>query len=232
MLQKNNHQGTVYRILQDIFSWEYKINLALWWDTLGYYIYNLNHFSAHLSIDIVRKINDELLFQEYLESIFTLYTKILAVSKVWNIIFFTLQYWDSDTNIIIEIHLNIWTENQYEIVNFYGLELLAQEKSTLFANKLVDFTSKKILSGRDIYDVYFYFTQQFAINHILIQERAKRNLREYLIFLLGFLEKNVNPETPITGLEELLDTKQMQFAQEKLLNELVILIQYRINEIQ
>lgn len=112
------------------------------------------------------------------------------------------------------------------------MELLAQEKSTIFANKLVDIASKKIIPGRDIYEIYFYFSHEFPINQPLIQERTGKNLTEYLIYLLDFFNKNLNPETLLVGLEELLDDKQKLFVREKLLDELVILVQSKASSVR
>lgn len=232
MLQKTKHRDIIYHIIEDIFSWEYMTYIALRGDTLSYFLYSLDHFPTDISIEIVRKIPNEPRFQVYIESLFARYGKITQISKLWDTFFFTLQYWDAGINIIIEIHTKIWMENQYEIANIYGLELLAQEKSTIFSNKLIDLTSKKIPSGRDMYDIYFYFTHDFPINQHLVKERTGKNLREYLLYLLEFLDKKVSPETLLVGLEELLDTKQMLFVQEKLLNELVIRVQWKISDIQ
>jgi predicted nucleotidyltransferase component of viral defense system len=79
-------------------------------------------------------------------------------------------------NIKIEINTRIWIENQYEIVNFFGLDILAQDRSTIFANKLVALTDRNVVVNRDIYDIYFFFRNIFPINEALILERTGKNM--------------------------------------------------------
>ncbi|NCO31503.1 nucleotidyl transferase AbiEii/AbiGii toxin family protein [bacterium] len=45
-----------------------------------------------------------------------------------------------------------------------------QDKSTIFANKLVALIERH--TNRDIYDVYFMFTNIFSINEKIIIERT------------------------------------------------------------
>ncbi len=228
MLQKTKHLSVIYHIIEDIFSWEYRTHIALSGDALSCFLYSLDRFSTDICIEIVRKISDELAFQVYIETVLAKHGKIIEISRMWDAFFFTLQYWDIGTHLIIEIHTKIWTENQYEITNIYGLELLAQERSTIFANKLVDITTKKTLSARDIYDLYFYFVHEFPVNQLLIQERARKNTGEYLVYLLDFLSKKVTPETLDMGIENNFDTQQIVFVRDKLLSELWVIVQSKL----
>lgn len=86
------------------------------------------------------------------------------------------------------------------MVNFFGTSILAMEKSTIFANKLVAVTDRTQLANRDIYDIYFFFKNSFPINEAVILERTGKNLHEYLVFLLEFLEKNVKKTPLLQGL--------------------------------
>ncbi len=142
-----------------------------------------------------------------------------------------MNYGDNDENIRLEIHTKVWTENLYEITNLFGLEILTQERSTLFANKLIDITNSKALVNRDLYDINFYFFRDFPINQLLIQERTDKKLREYLIYLLDFINKKINSDNVLDGFEELLEEEQKIFIQQKLFDDVVRILQSKISDI-
>ncbi len=228
MLQVTKHREIMYHILRDIFSWEYASNLAFKWGTLCYFVHKLDRFSTDLDIDLVRNMKDENLFLIHIESILIKYGKIKEKIKKRYTFFFLLSYGETDMNIKVEINTRIWNENHYEIVNFFGIEMLVQDRSTLFANKLVALTDRSMVVNRDLYDTYFFFRNMFPINEAVIQERTGKNLKEYFIYLLDFIEKHVNRNNPLDGLGEVLDPKQKAFVKEKLYGELVWILQFQI----
>ncbi len=225
MLQTAKHREIMYHILRDIFSWEYATNLAFTSSTLCYFIHQLDRFSTDLDIDLVRQVDNETLFLEYIESVLTKYGKIKQKTRKDYSFVFVMNYGENDMNLKLEINTKIWAENQYEIINLYGLEMLAQDRSTIFANKLVTIASSKIIVNRDIYDVYFFFQNKFPINEAVVRERTGKSLREYLQFLLEFLDAHMNRDNLVDGLDELLDTTQKDFAREKLASEILGILQ-------
>ncbi len=228
MLQVAKHREIMYHILRDIFSGEYAKNLAFKGGTLCYFIHRLDRFSTDIDIDLIKTVDDEARFFESMETILKKYGKIKERSRKQHTLFFLLSYGESDMNIKIEINTRIWKANTYSIVNFFGLEMLSQEKSTIFANKLVAVTNRKHIVNRDLYDVYFFFKNMFPINEAVILERTGKNLQEYLSYLLEFLQKNISKKNLLEGLGEVLDNKQKAFVKEKLLEELYGVLRFQV----
>lgn len=228
MLQTTKHREIMYRILRDIFSGEYRTHLAFKGGTLCYFLYALDRFSTDLDIDLVRDVTDEGIFLTYIETLLSKYGKIKEKTRKRFTFFFLLSYGESDMNIKIEINTRIWTENQYEMVSFFGLDILAQDRSTIFANKLVALTDRSTIVNRDIYDVYFFFHHMFPINDALIMERTGKTTTEYLRYLQLYLEKNANPKNLLDWLGEVLDPKQKSWVKEKLWNELMGVLEFQI----
>lgn len=228
MLQTAKHREVMYHILRDIFSWNFAHNLVFKGGTLCYFVHELDRFSTDLDIDLIEEIDDEQKFLDEMESILNKYGKIKEKTKKRHTFFFLLSYGEADMNIKIEINTRIWKANTYEMINFFGLEMFAQEKSTIFANKLVALTDRKKIANRDLYDIFFFFKNIFPINEAIIVERTGKNLKEYLEYLLEFIEKNVNKKNLLDGLWEVLNNKQKAFVKEKLLDELLWVLQFQV----
>jgi hypothetical protein len=110
-----------------------------------------------LDFDLILPLEDEANFFLELTKMLEKYGKIKERTKKRSTYFFLVSYGDQDMNIKIEINTRIWKANTYEIINFFGASILAMEKSTIFANKLVAVTDRAQIANRDIYDVYFFF---------------------------------------------------------------------------
>lgn len=102
-----------------------------------------------------------------------------------------------------------------------------QDKSTIFANKLVALTQRN--TNRDIYDVYFFFQNLFDINEKVILERTWKTLIQLLIQIKNKLEKLPQNYKILDGLWELLDQNQKKFVKNHLIKELISLIEININ---
>ena len=46
------------------------------------------------------------------------------------------------------------------------------DKASIFANKLVALTDRKIMVNRDLYDICFFYKNNFPINEKIITERT------------------------------------------------------------
>jgi len=221
----------MYHILHDIFTSPYAQHLAFKGGTLCYFIYKLDRFSTDIDIDCIDPIQDEEKFLQDIEVILSKYGTIKDRAKKRFTFFFLLSYGETDMNIKIEINTRIWKANTYESVNFYGLPILAMERSTIFSNKLVAATDRKKIVNRDIYDIYFFFKNMFPINDAVILERTEKTTKEYLIFLLEFIEINIHKKHLLDGIGEVLDAKQKIFMKEKLLDELKGILRFKIDSV-
>jgi predicted nucleotidyltransferase component of viral defense system len=218
MLSTEKHRMLMYKILKEIFESELWKNIAFKWWTASYFLHSLDRFSTDLDFDLLE--NEELL-DEKLINILNKYWEI----KKWNKLI--LSYWENQTNIKIDINRNIWKSNKYEIVDFFGTSIKVQEKSTIFANKLVALVER--FTNRDIYDVYFFFQNLFDINEEIILERTWKNKKELFISIKEKLNELPDNYKILDWLWELLTEKQKSFVKNKLVKELIWLLEMKIN---
>ena len=224
MLNKDMHRQKMYNILVDIFSsdlWKY---LAFKWGTACYFFHKLDRFSTDLDFDLIidyKNIDNDI---------------IEILKKYWDIkkgnYNIKLSYGKNDMNIKIDINRNIWKNNSYEIINFYWTDIRVQDKATIFANKLVALIER--LANRDIYDVYFFIKNSFDINEQIILERTwktKKELFTEIIKKLKKLWKNTSWWYKILDWlwEVLKDEKHKSFVKNKLVKELIGLLEFKIS---
>lgn len=255
MLNKEIHRQKMYNILIDIFSsnlWKY---LAFKWWTACYFFHKLDRFSTDLDFDLIlnyeKNIKGELIWKIKRRSpgvqgelswknkkgypgiddeIINILKKYWDVKKSnYNI---KLSYSAHDMNIKIDINRNIWKNNKYEIINFYWTDIKTQDKSTIFANKLVALIER--FANRDIYDVYFFIKNNFDINEEVILERTGKTKKELFIEIVKKL-KNISKNTIwwykiLDWLWEVLkDEKHKSFVKNKLVIELIWLLEFKLN---
>ena len=220
MLNKDLHRQKMYEILQEIFTsnlWKY---LAFKWWTACYFFHSLDRFSTDLDFDLVK--NHEKLDFELLE----------ILKKYWDVKFWKfsikLSYSKNDVNIKIDINRNIWKNNSYELLNFYWTDILTQDKKTIFSNKLVALIERN--TNRDIYDVYFFFKNNFEINDDLIFERTKKSRKELFSEIIQKLEKLPKNYKILDWLWEVLkDEKHKNFVKTKLVSELIQILRFKVD---
>ena len=220
MLNKDLHRQKMYEILQEIFTsnlWKY---LAFKWWTACYFFHSLDRFSTDLYFDLVKDYPN--LDFELLE-ILKKYWDV----KIWKFSI-KLSYSKNDVNIKIDINRNIWNNNSYELLNFYWTDILTQDKKTIFSNKLVALTERN--TNRDIYDVYFFFKNNFEINDDLIFERTKKSRKELFSEIIQKLEKLPKNYKILDWLWEVLkDEKHKNFVKTKLVNELIQILRFKLD---
>jgi len=218
MLNREKHRMLLFKILKDIFESEIWKNFAFKWWTASYFLYNLDRFSTDLDFDLIE--NE----QEVDEKIIKILKKYWEVKK-WNRLI--LSYWNNETNIKIDINRKVWKSNKYELVDFFGTTIKVQDKSTIFANKLVALIER--FTNRDIYDVYFFFQNIFDINEELIFERIWKTKKELFISIKEKLQKLSKNYKILDWLWELLDEKQKSFVKNKLIQELIWILEMKIS---
>ena len=217
MLNKDKHRQLLFQILKEIFESDFAKNIAFKWWTACYFLYNLDRFSTDLDFDIISGNED---LDENIIDILKKYWEIKKGNKI------VLSYWKDEDNIKIDINRKIWKNNVYEIKNFYWTDMKVQSKGTIFANKLVALTERN--TNRDIYDVYFFFKANWEINDEIIKERTWKTKKELLHEISAKLKAlSENYKIP-DGLWEVLDSKQKSFVKEKLLKELIWIIEFNI----
>ncbi len=220
MLNKDLHRQKMYDILQDIFNSEIWKCLAFKGGTSCYFFYNLDRFSTDLDFDLVE--NCENIDEKIIE----------ILKKYWEVKLgkfnIKLSYSNDDVNIKIDINRKIWKANKYELLNFYWTDILTQDKETIFANKLVALTERN--TNRDIYDVYFFFKNNFWINEDIIFERTWKSKKKLFTEILKKLKNLWENYKILDWLWEVLqDEKHKNFVKTKLVKELIWILSFKVD---
>lgn len=94
------------------------------------------------------------------------------------------------------------------------------------ANKLVAMFERIGKTNRDIFDVWFFLKNNWPINEKIITKRTDMSIQQFLQTCITLLEKMSNRGI-LSGIGELLDTKQKLWAKEKLRSETIFLLKLR-----
>lgn len=218
MLNKDKHRQILFQILKEIFESDISKYLAFKWWTACYFLYSLDRFSTDLDFDLIGEVDN---IDEKIINILRKYWEI----KKWNKIILSYS-WDDD-NIKIDINRNIRKNNIYEIKNFFGTDMRVQTNDTIFANKLVALTERN--TTRDIYDIYFFFKNNWSINEKIIIERTGKTKKQLFELILVKLKNLWTNYKILDWLGEVLDSKQKAFVKEKLLKELISILEFQLS---
>ena len=210
------------QILKDIYqNVRISSSLGLKGGTACYLFYGLNRYSADLDFDLLKPDLKNLVYQE-IKKIVKKYAIIKEQYIKKNTIFFLLSYGDKERNIKIEIS----TRNLgscYQVLNYLGIGMLVIKKEDMFANKLIALTERKKLANRDIFDLYYFFSEHWEINENIIKLRTNKDLNKYLKDCIQCVKK-VNNKQILQGLGELVNEKQKVWIKNNLKKESLFLL--------
>lgn len=232
-ISSNNeeHKKIMFLIIKDLFSSDIKSQITFKWGTLCMFLYQLDRFSVDLDFDIIKP-------NVSLEKIKKTTKDIL--NQYWNIIEETktkllLKYDQKQIPLKIEFNTRIYKSNTYEVKNFFGNSIIAMTPDCIFANKLVALTERKEqqnkIASRDLYDIRFFFNNRWNINEAIIKERTGKSLKTYLHSLLSFIPDNFNEENILRWIGELITEKQKYFIKNKLIQETLNHIEFKISNL-
>jgi hypothetical protein len=90
-------------------------------------------------------------------------------------------------------------------------------------------TRRKNTASRDIFDLHYFFAQNWDINEEIIEKQTGKTLRQYLKEVLVFLE-NFDNKMILHSLGELVDEKQKNWIRENLRKDLIFFIKLRLEK--
>lgn len=217
MLDRQRHEQILKNILRDIYTTtDLEAKLIFKGGTCMYMFYNLDRFSIDLDFNLLSEdFNDQLITEILL--------KYLTISDQADKHFTWLwigSYEKGKQKIKIEINKREFPD-RYINKDFYGITIPTMSPDCMFAHKLCAITDRKKLQNRDLYDAHFMFSKQFDINEEIIKIRTGKTIKEYLAYLIDFIEKKVNPRTILEGLGELVSKEQKDHIKATLIKDLL-----------
>lgn len=224
MFNWNKHKIIMVRILKDIYQ-DILISsfLGLKGGTACHLFYGLNRYSVDLDFDLLKPELKETVFQE-IEKIAKKHATIKEKYIKKNTIFFLLSYGEKEHNIKIEISTRN-LGNNYQILNYLGISMLVMKKEDMFANILITLLERKRTANRDLFDLYYFFSEHWDINEDIIRLRTGYGLKECLKKCFQFVEK-INNKQILQGLGELIDEKQKDWVKKNLKKEILFLFNF------
>jgi predicted nucleotidyltransferase component of viral defense system len=218
MVNNQVHEKYMKNILTTIFSHQIGNFLAFKGGTLVYLLYKLDRFSTDLDLDLLDISQEQLVIEKMREILIGL-GEIKNETLGKNIHRWIFRYDEKNMNIKIELNKKIWIHNTYISQTISDVTLSCMTSDCIFANKLVALSER--FYPRDLYDVYFFFREKFPIKEALIQERTGLTTKKFLQKLIKELPNYFTATTVLTGLGEVLDSKQKNRVKKYLLVETI-----------
>ena len=220
----NKHKFFMLQILKDIFS---DADLA---DCLGFkggtalmFFYGLPRFSVDLDFNLIDTTKEELVYKK-VRDILLKYGKIHDEAKKFFGPVFVLDYGQNERKLKVEIS-NRQYDNHYEIKNLLGIEMRVLVNPDMFAHKLCALLDRTEITGRDIFDCWFFLDTHTPVNANIVESRMGMPLQDYLQRCIDTVEQ-MSDKSIMNGLGELTDGEMKKFAKTKLRKETVALLNF------
>ncbi len=220
MLNRQKHEIILKNILKDIYG-DNLLAVALGFKggTACYLFYDLPRFSTDLDFNLLNADKQNEVFEK-LKIIAEKYGIISEARMKRKTIFILLSYKKGTQKIKIEVSVRDY-QDDFEIKNFLGISISTMVPENMFAHKLVAVTDRKQIANRDLFDLNYFFQKNWDINERIIELRTDKNLKEYLQYLVEFINKEVKENTILDGLGEVLSESQKDWTKKNLKKDLI-----------
>jgi predicted nucleotidyltransferase component of viral defense system len=224
MIDINRHKFFLVQILKDIYS---DIELA---NSLGFkggtalmFFYTLPRFSVDLDFDLINKDKEKIVYEK-VRSILNKYGSIYDEAQKFYGPIIVLDYGTGERKLKVEIS-NRMFESRYEIKNLLGINMKVMILSDMFAHKLCALLDRDSLTGRDIFDCWFFLKNQFPVNKDIVESRMGVSLSDYIQTCIDRLE-SISDRGLLHGIGELMDDEIKKFVRTKLRTETIGLLRF------
>ena len=223
MLDKSRHELILNNIIKDVYSDRLLAPvLGFKGDTACYLFYNLPRFSTDLDFNLLEQKQSKEVLERF-KKILIKYGIVKEEVIKRDTIFLLLSYEEKLQNVKVEISIKDYG-NDYKIMNYFGIPVLVMKRENMFAHKLVATSERKRIANRDLFDVHFFLENYWPINEKIIQTRTGKNLKDYIKYLVTFIEINASNKSILFGLGELIDERQKKWVKTNLKKELLFLL--------
>lgn len=218
----NKHKYQMLQILKDVFSDAELANaLAFKGGTALMFFYDLPRFSVDLDFNLLDDSKEDLVYNRMRRILLRYGTLDDEARKFFGPIF-VLNYGKDERKLKVEISTRKF-DNHYETKNLIGIEMRVLTKPDMFAHKLCALLDRNEVTGRDVFDCWFFLQSQTPINVAIVESRMGMTLQEHLQHCIDTLE-NISDKTVMNGLGELTNGDIKKFAKTKLRKETVSLL--------
>jgi hypothetical protein len=219
MVNIDLHRSLFINILRDIYgNPSLRTVLGFKGGTAAMLFYGLPGFSVDLDFDLLVGDKKELVLEK-ISQLLPKYGVLSQASDKKFTLFFLLNYLKGERNLKIEISKRA-EPSQFVIKNYLGISMLVMSQEDMAAGKLAALLTRKHFATRDVFDTWFFLKNNWPINESLFTKNTGLSLHE------GFEKakihvKGIKKTELLTGLGELIDNKQKDWAREELVDELL-----------
>ncbi|HHN47977.1 MAG TPA: nucleotidyl transferase AbiEii/AbiGii toxin family protein [Bacteroidales bacterium] len=222
MIDINRHKLLMVSLLKDIYDdIELATVLGFKGGTAHMLFYGLPRFSVDLDFNLLSQEKSKRAFQKIRE-ILLQYGRIRDEAEKHFGLICVLDYGAGNRNLKIEISNRLFPDS-YEIKNYLSIPMVVMTKKDMFAHKLCALLDRKVLTSRDVFDVYFYMKDQTPVNREIVELRMQMGFEEYMDACIERIEQQ-NPKKLLDGVGELIDEKLKSFVRTKLKQECLQLL--------
>lgn len=218
----SKHKNIMLQILKDIYS-DTSIATAIGFKggTAALLFYDLKRNSVGLDFDLLDDAKEQEVFDK-LQKITGSYGKITE-SKVKHFnLLNVISYAPGAQQIKVEVNRRQFG-SKYEVETLLGISMLVMVKEDMFAHKLMAMYERIEKTSRDIFDVYYFYKNNWDINKKIVEERSGISFKDTLAKCISKLEGLDNKHI-LDGLGELLSEPQKDWARVKLKTETLFLL--------
>ena len=222
----SRHRTLLFQILKDIFS-DSQIApfVGFKGGTALMLFYGLDRFSVDLDFDLL-EVDKAKQVYERLRKIAGKYGKFKDEHEKRFGFLLVLSYENDLQNIKIEVNRRQFG-SKYELKNYLGIGISTMVIEDQFAHKLMAMHERIGKTRRDLYDVWFCLSHRFPINKKIVEDRFGGTfsscVRKCIQQVQGVKDRDV-----LTGVGELLNPEQKDWARAKLKSETSALLELLI----
>lgn len=216
------HKNLCVKILKDIFS-DSTIGpyLGFKGGTAALLFYGLTRFSVDLDFDLLNPDYADIVF-ERIEAILKKYGKLKDIKDKRFTLLLVLSYEEKATlaeNIKVEVNKRSFG-SRYVVKEYLGISMKVMVKEDMVAHKMLAMLNRLGKANRDIYDVWFFLSNNWQVNKKLIEQITGITYREFLENCITSLG-NMSNNKILDGLGLLLTPEQKTWVKGHLLNETI-----------
>ena len=222
MLDINKHKFFLVSVLKDIYSdIELATSLGFKGGTAQMLFYDLPRFSVDLDFNLLTRDKSTPVYSK-IRKILLKYGSIKDEAEKHFGLLLVLDYGAFERNLKVEISIRELPDS-YEMKNYLGITMNVMVKSDMFAHKLCALLDRKILTNRDVFDIYYFMVQKTPVNRIIIEKRMRMDTTGYIDLCIARIEK-INSKYLLNGLGDLVDISLKEFVKTKLKTETIQLL--------
>jgi len=216
-MDKQKHQTILLKILKKISDDTLlQKTLGFKGGTAAYLFYDLPRFSVDLDFDLLDQEKKDEVFMR-LKKLMAEFGELLEAIEKRYTLFFLLRYQKGERLVKVEVSKRK-SSASFQLKHHLGIPVLVMEKKDVVTGKLSAFLTRKKFAARDLFDLWFFLSQEESINPDLLKEMTGHSPKKALREAKNKV-KATKTRQLLQGIGELLEEKQKNWVKEKLKEE-------------